>query len=360
MVSERTKLPGGLTVENEDVVRFNRADGTYSLVFDGSDVGLSGFRIDALAATVVSVTLPLPVPVPLPDPVPVPGPVGPPVIVGPGFFFGDLVMSFTKAGTVPGVGHVDDSDLVRFQPALPTIPVPDPAATPTAGMFSLFFDGSDIGLTHSSEDVDAVEIVGDDLYLSTEGSFHADGERGSNEDVFVCHDADTGAHSGCEDVDVVFDGSDAELARSGENVDGFSFTPGPGVPVIPGPPIGILSVDPGAAVFSTNGDFHAGGASGDDDDLFACEDDLDDCEDDPDFDVVFRGGHHGVKGVDIEAIDLVPPLLPIPGGSVIWTITVLTPSAGGPLTNTAVVGLGFQEDSDLSDNAATVTTLATA
>jgi uncharacterized repeat protein (TIGR01451 family) len=96
------------------------------------------------------------------------------------------------------------------------------------------------------------------------------------------------------------------------------------------------------AVFSTNGDFSAGGASGDDDDLFTCEDELDDCEDNPDFDVIFRGSRHGVRGVDIEAIELVPavPVFPPPPQADLAITKVDTPDPlqfPGTITYTVTV-----------------------
>lgn len=208
---------------NEDVIRY--AGGTYEMVLDGSDVALRNFRIDALAE------------IPGEDPDALPR----------------FVISFTEPGTVPGVGRVDDSDLVLF--------TPDQLGEHAEGTFSLFFDGSDIGLTQSDEDVDAVEIDGGNLYLSTTGSFklHAAlGDlQGKDEDIFACEDYTPGANSACAAASVRFDGSQAELTRSNEDIDAFA-----------------LSIDgdaPGSeAFFSTEGDHAAGDARGNESDLFAC------------------------------------------------------------------------------------------
>jgi hypothetical protein len=52
---------------------------------------------------------------------------------------------------VPGIaGTVDDSDIVRFEGAL---------GDATTGTFSLYFDGSDVGLTASDHDVDAARAA---------------------------------------------------------------------------------------------------------------------------------------------------------------------------------------------------------
>ncbi len=110
---------------DEDVVAI-AADDTAVLYFDGSDVGLGGLAIDAFAT--------------LDD--------------------GSLLFSFTAPGTVDGVaGTVDDSDIVRFEPTT--------LGVDTAGTFSLWFDGSDVGLTTNNEDLDAIDVVGGKLYVST-------------------------------------------------------------------------------------------------------------------------------------------------------------------------------------------------
>ncbi len=74
---------------------------------------------------------------------------------------------------------MSDSDIVRFTGVLG----PD-----TSGSFSVFFDGSDVGLGgtwRSSEGIDAVSVdAAGDLYLSTTGSFSVSGVSGGDEDVF--------------------------------------------------------------------------------------------------------------------------------------------------------------------------------
>ena len=57
----------------------------------------------------------------------------------------------------------------------------------TSGSFSLYFDGSDVGLsTSSGEDIDAAAVdAAGRIYLSTLGSFAVNGASGEDEDVFV-------------------------------------------------------------------------------------------------------------------------------------------------------------------------------
>ena len=57
----------------------------------------------------------------------------------------------------------------------------------TSGTFSLYFDASDVGLTTSGEDVDAFELLSDgSLVVSTTDNFSVPGVSGSDEDLFRC------------------------------------------------------------------------------------------------------------------------------------------------------------------------------
>lgn len=275
---QKLPLPDGgeRRYANEDVIRFT--GGAFEMVLDGSDVGLDRFRIDALVA------LPL-------DGVPKLGDV--PLL--------RFVLSFTEAGEVPGVGQVEDSDLVLF--------TPERLGEDTAGSFSMFLRGSDIGLTGSEEDIDAVEIDGGDLYLSTNGSFHlAGGVEGTGQDLFVCRDFEPGDTSACHDPEVVFEGSARGMNSSAEDIDGFAFGP-----VEPGEAGNV----PGErAYFSTAEDFHLPTVEGSRSDLFSCvipeeDEDIegssdgtftDDCGLDPaPFAITFVAAAHGLHQ-DIMAI----------------------------------------------------------
>jgi hypothetical protein len=136
--------PGGVSVADEDVVFFDGT--TFSLAFDGSDVGIASLRIDSFSW--IDATR--------------------------------LLLSFDVPGTVPGIaGTTDDSDIVLFT-STSLGPV-------TAGTFSMYFDGTDVGLnTTNGEDVDAaaVDATGN-IYLSTLNAFSVTGVSGADEDVFV-------------------------------------------------------------------------------------------------------------------------------------------------------------------------------
>ena len=167
---------GGVTAENEDVVFF---DGTsFSLAFDGSDVGIGTFRIDALAW--VDST--------------------------------SLLLSFDVAGAVSGIAAtVDDSDIVLFTATS--------LGANTAGAFTLYFDGSDVGLTAGSEDVDAVELLSNGhILVSTFGAVAVTGFSGDDKDLLEFSPTSFGAVT-AGTFTHYFDGSDVDLTTSGEDVD---------------------------------------------------------------------------------------------------------------------------------------------
>jgi len=199
---------GGLAAANEDVVAFDGSG--FSVYFDGSDVGLGSLAIDAFAIT-------------SPD---------------------EILFSFSEPGAVPGIlDAVDDSDVVRF------------AATSlgadTAGSFSLYFDGSDVGLTFNAEDLDAVELLpSGHLLFSTLGSFGVTGVSGADEDLVEFAPTSLGENTAGA-WSLYFDGSDVGFwDGAGEDADG-------------------LAIDAaGKLYFSSAGRFSVPGVAGEDDDVF--------------------------------------------------------------------------------------------
>lgn len=175
-------VPGLGTVQNEDIVAYDVGAGTWSWVFDGSDVGLGSFAINGMTK--------------LAD--------------------GSLLLTFTAAGTVGGVA-MDDSDIVRF--------VPTSLGATTAGSFSMYFDGSDVGLTVNDEDIDAIGIAADGrLFISVIGNFSANGASGVDEDLFVFNATSLGSNT-AGTFALYFDGSDVGLSNSSsEDVDAAELT----------------------------------------------------------------------------------------------------------------------------------------
>ncbi len=79
-------------------------------------------------------------------------------------------LSFTGQVNVPGIGNVQDEDVVYYN----------------AGAWSLFFDGSVRGLTGgSATDLDAISIVGGQLYFSTDNAAVPPGVAGAGDDADI-------------------------------------------------------------------------------------------------------------------------------------------------------------------------------
>jgi hypothetical protein len=150
-------------------------------------------------------------------------------------------MSFSNNGgvTVPGgVGTVQDEDIVRYD----------------AGVWSLYFDGSDVGLSDSNaEDVDAFEILPDGrVVVSTSGNPTIPSvttPAPQDEDLFRC-DGTFGPTTTCT-WSYYFDGSDVTLTAGGENVDG-------------------VAVSGSNLYLTTQGGFSVTGLSGGGEDVFIC------------------------------------------------------------------------------------------
>ena len=137
---------GGVSVANEDLVSYDGA-GHFSLAFDGSDVGLAAYRIDGFAWLDSDTLL--------------------------------LSVDADRSNILPGMtGPIDDSDVVRFDATS--------LGATTAGTFSMYFDGSDVGLTQSAADVDALELLSDGrLVISTTGTVSVSGVSARDEDLLA-------------------------------------------------------------------------------------------------------------------------------------------------------------------------------
>ena len=206
---------GGVSFADEDILAFDVNTAVWSLAFDGSDVGLGGsgsLDIDA-------------------------------------FHFlddGSLLLSFLGSSSIPDVGSVDDSDLVRF--------VPTSLGSNTSGSFEMYFDGSDVGLTRSGEDIDGIAITASgDLLISTLGSVSVPGVSGADEDILRFSPSSLGSNtSGSWSLE--FDGSDVGLSdSSSEDVTGI-----------------WLDNATGNIYLSLLGSFAVTGASGDGADILLC------------------------------------------------------------------------------------------
>ena len=161
---------GGVSVANEDIVSYDGA-GHFSLAFDGSDVGLAGYRIDAFAWLDSDTLL--------------------------------LSVDADRANILPGMtGPIDDSDVVRFDASS--------LGATTAGTFSMYFDGSDVGLTQSAADVDGFELLSDGrIVISTTGTVSVSSPSARDEDLLAFTPSALGQTT-TGTFALYFDGSDVD------------------------------------------------------------------------------------------------------------------------------------------------------
>ena len=172
-----TVMIGGVTAQDEDILHWDGAT-TYTLAFDGSDVGLTGFEIDGFD------------------------------VVG----SNQVLLSFTGSGTVPDIGSVADSDIVRFTGSL---------GAATSGTFEMYFDGSDVGAAHKNEDIDGLTLLDDgSLLISTTGNYDLAGLSGTDADVIRFTGTFGSSTSGS--FSLYFDGSDVEMTNKKEDIDALA------------------------------------------------------------------------------------------------------------------------------------------
>ena len=203
-------MVGLVKFKDEDILAYDLTTSSWSIYFDGSDVGLgsSGYDVDAFAVEAD----------------------------------GSVLLSLTSAKTFPDVGSVDDSDIVRF--------VPTSTGSDTAGVFETWFRGADVGLSSSGEDVDAFAVLPDGrLLISTSGSISAPGFSARDEDLALFTPTSLGSTT-AGTWSLWFDGSDVGLTSSDEDLRG-------------------VSVDAnGDLLLSTRGAFTVPGLSGAGEDVF--------------------------------------------------------------------------------------------
>lgn len=238
-------IDGGLSVRDEDIILFDDSD--FSIFFDGSDVGVGGLDIAAFSVTGSNT----------------------------------ILMSFVSDATINGVGTVTPSDIVQFNATS--------LGNNTAGSFSMYMDGSDVGLDASAESVDAFDILPDGrIVLSTKGNFSVPGVSGKDEDLVAFNPTSLGDNTNGS-WEMYFDGSDVDLAtNSGEDIDGFSIDAN------------------GNLYLSTRNVFSVNGVSGENEDVFVCQPtslgNTTACNYAQN--LFFDGSQWGLAGNDIDGVDI--------------------------------------------------------
>ena len=200
---------GGISFANEDILAFDTSTSSWSLYFDGSDVGLSAADVDAFHLQ----------------------------------SDGSLLLSLQKdVFTIPSFATVRASDIIKFTPTS--------TGENTQGNFEWYFDGSDVGLG-SSEGIDAIGLTTDgDLLVSFTNNFTVPSLRGTDKDLLVFN-ADSLGRDTAGTWSLYFDGSDVLLDETLENVYGVWLHP-----------------NNGDLYLTTKGTFAVTGLNGDADDIF--------------------------------------------------------------------------------------------
>jgi len=200
---------GGVRSADEDILYFDGS--TWSLFFDGSDVGAATADLTAFD---------------LLDP-------------------DSLLMSFSSALTLNGLS-VNPQDVVRFDASS--------LGSTTAGTFSMYLDGSDVGLDATSEKIDALDVLGDGrVLISTSGSPSVSGVTGAKDEDILAFTPVTLGDATSGSWAMYFDGSDVGLGEvSTEDVDALDVNTG------------------GGLYLSTLGAFDVGTLTGGGEDVFVC------------------------------------------------------------------------------------------
>jgi hypothetical protein len=178
---------GGVTFGDVDILALDRDSGTWSKFFEGRDVNvttnLTGFTFDP----------------------------------------GDncLLISFDGNEKKLGLGIIKPNDILKF--------CPSSLGATTIGTWSVYFDGSDVGLAAKSENLDALELLPDGrLLLSTKGNFSVKNATnntvtGRDEDILIFDPTTLGPNT-TGSFERYLDGSDVP-GLDKEDVTGIYYNP---------------------------------------------------------------------------------------------------------------------------------------
>jgi hypothetical protein len=182
--NENGTLPGLGDFADEDIIRYDPVTNSWSMYFDGSDVGVGSQDVDAFTLS--------------PS--------------------GTLLVSFDANFTLSQLYSengqalaVSDADILEF--------IPTQLGANTAGKFRLYFKGSNNGLDTVGEDIDSLAMVGNDLIIGVTGAVAVPGVSGNDEDLLRCHVANPNSRPVvCSSWSLYFDGSTIGLTTESEDV----------------------------------------------------------------------------------------------------------------------------------------------
>ena len=232
---------GPLSYGPEDILAYDLGAQTWSMYFDGSDVGIT----TDLTSVAFKKSL--------------------------------IVLGFANTVQIPRRFQppltVEPQDLVAFKPTS--------LGQNTSGRFTLAFDGSDVGLTTSDEAIDATAVQGADLLISTVGNFTVPADPGGGTSL-----------SGTGQQVIRF-----KASVYGGTTQGY-FEMALNSPVLQSPGENIDAVwanpnDP-EIYLSTTGSYNVKGVKGGDDDIFMCFENQEDCS----FMFFWESGSFGVDAFE--------------------------------------------------------------
>ncbi|MFK8110704.1 MAG: putative Ig domain-containing protein [Rubripirellula sp.] len=235
---------GGLVAADEDILYHDTRTGAWGVLFDASDLGIRG-DVDAFDV--------------LPD--------------------SSLLLSFDAKVTLPNVGQVEPADILRF--------VATSIGEQTSGEFEFYFDGSDVGLSSKTENIDAITLDADgSLLVSTSGNFSVSDIDGRDTDLLRFRPTELGEQTSGS-WELFFAGGDAQLERATEDI------------------VGVSMNQTGTLELTTLGQFSTDDSAGTGSDIFQYSDD----QIDTTLAIVFAGSDHKLRrsldGIDVRRFDTV-------------------------------------------------------
>jgi hypothetical protein len=187
----------GVFFQSSDLLSYNAGHDRWSMYFDASDVGLAGVNVDAHHRE----------------------------------DDGSILLSVDAPVTLPGIGDILNTDIVRF--------IPTSLGEVTRGTYEIVLRGGSAGLIGARANIDAIgRTPAGRLILSTTDPISISSSSFDDEDLLQLNDGNV--------LELYFDGSDVELNDSSEDVAGVWFEP-----------------DTGFMFLTTLGGFDVPGATGD-------------------------------------------------------------------------------------------------